>query len=142
MLESNVTSYIAWWGAGLSTLLAFLKIHDIWNNRFRIVVAYKFTSDPELGNEIIIRNLSSKPAILEHWELYHCTNRLFFKRLQSFESASFDIQDIQIQPHSSKTLSFTGPNYFSSSPKILKGRAIYIKLFIVGKKPFLKKVFK
>ena len=141
MQEVNITNYIAWWGAGLSTLLAIIKVLELWNNRFRVDIGYKFTSGPEIGNEIFIRNLSSKPIILEYWELYYCSHRWLFKKFEEFESPLLDVNDSQIQSHSSKTLVFIDQDHFSYGSKALKGRSIYIKLCVAGKKPFFKKVY-
>jgi len=33
---------IALWGAGLSTLLAFIKVWEVWSSRRRIEVSYSF----------------------------------------------------------------------------------------------------
>jgi hypothetical protein len=56
--ETNI-DYIAWWGASLSTLLALLKMLELWQNRFRIDIGHGFTGQPEQRNDIHIRNLSS-----------------------------------------------------------------------------------
>ena len=132
----DVTNYLAWWGAGLSTLLAFVKPLELWSNRFRIDIGYIFTTEPNQGNQIHIRNLSSKAIILEHWELYYCKRRWLFNTFKELESPTFDIKDIQIPAHSSKTLYFKRQNHFN-----LQGKTIYIKLCVAGKKPFYKKVF-
>jgi hypothetical protein len=63
------SSLIAWWGAGLSTLLAVVKLFELWRDRFRVDVSYNFTGNESIGNEILIRNLSSRPLILAYWEL-------------------------------------------------------------------------
>jgi hypothetical protein len=64
MPTSEISPLIAWWGAGLSTLLAFVKIWELWRDRLRIEVDYRFATDPNVGNSILIRNLSSRPLIL------------------------------------------------------------------------------
>lgn len=141
MQEVTGINYIAWWGAGLSSLLALVKLWELWSNRFRVDIGHNFTSNPEIGNEILIRNLSSNPIILEYWELHYCSRWWPFRKLEEFESPGPDTSDIQIQPHSSKTLSFLEQYHFSWSAKTLKGRKIYIKLYIAGRRPFFKKVF-
>jgi hypothetical protein len=44
------TTLIAWWGAGLSTLLAIIKVWEIWRDRFQLDVSYNFRSDGNIGN--------------------------------------------------------------------------------------------
>jgi hypothetical protein len=141
MVEATGINYIAWWGAGLSTLLAIVKLWEILKSRFRVDVGYNFTSEPEIGNNILVRNLSSNPIILEYWELHYGSYWWPFRKFEKFESPDFDTNDLQIQPHSSYKFSFTGRYYFDSSPQTLKGRKIYLKLYIAGRKPFYKKVF-
>ncbi len=70
MADGNSTSvFLAWWGAGLSTTLALVKLFELWQTRFRLEVSYNFTDSVEIGNEVFIRNLSAKPVILTYWEL-------------------------------------------------------------------------
>ena len=57
------------WGAGLSTLLAGVKLGELWRNHFRVETSYNLTGLPEEGHEIYIRNLNNRPITLEHWEL-------------------------------------------------------------------------
>ena len=140
-MEGHELNYIAWWGAILSTLLASVKLWELWRDRFRIDIGRNFTSDPNIGNEIFIRNLSSKPVLLSYWELLHGSRIWPFQKFTGFESPSQDVSDIRIEPHSSKTFLFSDADYFSLSPKSLKGRKIYMRLYIVGRRPFLKKVF-
>ncbi|WP_067987333.1 hypothetical protein [Neptuniibacter pectenicola] len=140
MPDSGV-NYIAWWGAILSTLLACIKVWEIWSNRFRLDIGHNFTSDPIQGNDILIRNLSSKPIILEYWELHYCSRWWLLRKFEEFESPGPDACDSRIEAHSSKTLSFREQYHFSWSDKALKGRSIYIKIYIAGRKPFYRKVF-
>ena len=66
---------IALWGAGLSTTLALIKIWELWSSRRRIEISYGFDGRPDVGNEIIIRNLSDKPMIVTYWELLFCKRK-------------------------------------------------------------------
>lgn len=141
MQEAAGINYIAWWGAGLSTLLAFIKLWEVWKSRFRVDIGHNFTSEPSIGNNILVRNLSSDPIILEYWELHYGSRLWPFRKYEEFESPGPDARDIQIQPHSSYKFSFTDQYHFNWSPKALKGRKIYIKLYIAGRSPFYKKVF-
>ena len=48
---------IAWWGAGLSTLLAIVKLLEFWRDRFRLEVSCNLTGSESIGNEILIRRI-------------------------------------------------------------------------------------
>jgi hypothetical protein len=135
------SSLIAWWGAGLSTLLAVVKLFELWRDRFRVDISHNFTGNESIGNEILIRNLSSRPLILAHWELLYCSGRWPGRQCESFESADFDAGDRRLEPYATHTLHFADANYFSWGQKALNGRRIFIRLHIAGRKPFLKLVY-
>jgi len=134
-------NFIAWWGAGLSTLLALVKLWEIWRDRFRLDIGSNLTSDPEIGNEIFIRNLSGYPLILSYWELLHGSGVWPFLKLSEFESPGPDASDLRIEAHSSKSFTFSEAYHFGWSEKSLKGRKIYMRLYIAGRRPILKKVY-
>ena len=121
--------YIAWWGAGLSTLLAIVKFYELWQNRVRVEVGGKFTSNENVGNEILIRNLSNRPLIITYWELLYCTGRWPLRKFDLLESAEFDDGDRRLDPHATQNFIFSDSDYFATSPKALKGRRIYIRLY-------------
>lgn len=134
------SAYIAWWGAGLSTLLALVKLYELWQNRFRVEVGCVFTSDESIGNEVLIRNLSNRPLIITYWELLYCSGRWPHTKFESFESAEFDDGDDRLDPNETRTLSFSEANYFATTPKALKGRRIYIRLYFAGRKSIIRLV--
>ena len=39
-----------------------------------------------------------------------------------------DAYDMKIEPHSSKTLNFSGMNHFSWGAKAMKGKSIYMRI--------------
>ncbi len=124
---------IALWGAGLSTLLALVKLWEIWTARRRIEVSYKFIGIPEEGNDIIIRNISGTPFIVTYWELLFCERKKLRWIPYRTEEPCADAHDMCIQQHSSKTLNFSGANYFDWGHKALSDKRIYLKLHIAGK---------
>ena len=140
-VSDPVSTLIAWWGAGLSTLLALVKFYELWRDRSRVDVSYKFTGDPSIGNEILIRNLSHRPQILAHWELLYCSGRWPRQDFESFESAENDAGDHRIEPHTTFTLRFAEANYFNWGHKALNGRSIYIRLYFAGRRAILRKVY-
>lgn len=133
---------LAWWGAGLSTLLAIVKLAELWRDRFRVVIGYRFTSDSHVGNDILIRNLSNRPLILGHWQLLHCSG--YWPRRHFFDIESADLEansDVHIAPHSTFTLNFCGADHFDWHADALNGQRIFIRLHIVGRRPVLRLVY-
>jgi hypothetical protein len=135
------TTVIAWWGAGLSTLLALIKLWELWRERFRVDTSYNFTSDTNIGNQVLIRNLTGRPFILAYWELLYCSGHWPFRKFEPIESAEHDAGDCRVDAHATQVLSFSQANHFDWGPKSLKGRRIVIRLHIAGRRPFLRMVF-
>lgn len=139
-LGSGAT-FLAWWGAGLSTLLALVKSWELWRDRFQIEVGHNLTGSIEIGNEILIRNLSGHTFILVYWELLYCEGHWPRRRFTSFESAEFDAGDRRIEPHSTYALAFAQQNYFDWGQKALRGRRIFIRLYVAGRRPIVRLVY-
>ena len=135
------SAWIAWWGAGLSTLLAIVKLFELWQDRFRVEVSYNFTSSESIGNEVLIRNLSSRPLILTYWELLYCSGRWPRRIFEPLQSANFDSGDHRLEPYATRTLHFSDQNYFSSEHKVLSGRRIFIRLHFAGRGPMLRLLY-
>lgn len=140
MVEQSF-NYVAWWGAGLSTLLALLKLWEMWRNRFRLDVGYNFTGDINVGNEIYIRNLSSKPVILSHWELFYRPYVWPFRKDKMIEDSGPFGSDNTIEPNSSITLSFCEEQHFNWSAKVMRNQRICIRLYAAGHCQVVKKVY-
>ena len=140
-MEEQGFNYIAWWGAGLSTLLAVVKLWELWRDRFRLDIGCKMTGSPDIGNEIHIRNLSGKPIILSYWELFYRPHSWPLKNDTSIASPGPDACDLKIEPHSSKTFIFREMEHFDWGWKAMKGRRIYMRLYIAGRRPVVKRVY-
>ncbi|WP_407579591.1 hypothetical protein [Citrobacter koseri] len=130
----SINSFPAWWGAILSTLLATIKIIELWRDRFRINVACTFTSDSTKGNEIKIRNISPKPIILEHWEIHKSTGFWPFSKRVTVCEKEYDSGDISIQPSKTHNFTIKDENYFSTAFSKRKNTKFYIKLLLAGKR--------
>ena len=89
---------LALWGAGLSTVLALVKMWELWSSRGRIEVSYGFSGGP-YGNNIIIRNLSDKLMILTYWELLFCERKGLKWIPYRNENPAEDTKDIFISAH-------------------------------------------
>lgn len=134
-------SFLAWWGAGLSTLLAIVKLWELWRDRVRVDISHNFREGMERGNDILIRNLSPHPLILEHWELAYCSGRWPRRSFEHLSLHEPDSGDIRIEEHSSHTLHFANESYFAWGDKALRGRKIAIRLYFAGRKSILRPVY-
>jgi hypothetical protein len=128
-LEIEATTFMSVWGAILSTVLAFLKIYEYWSNRFRIEVSPVFRSIPEIGNDININNLSSKPVLLEYMELYVINDG----KEKCIWSPEDSLINVRIEPYDTKTFNFSEADYFGWDKK-----PVYIRLYFAGKKQITK----
>ena len=133
---------LALWGALLSTLLAAVKLWELWSSRLRVEVSHNFTGSESIGNEVIIRNLGSRPFLITYWELLW-RQRSFIRWKQSHSIGADEYnEDIKVGPHSSIKLTFREENHFDWGASALRGRTIFIRLYIAGKsKPILRKVY-
>lgn len=133
--------WISLWAGIVSTALAVIKIYETWRDRSRIDVSLFTTSSEVHGNELQIRNLSDKPIFIIHWELFAAHDAKGKRDCFSIESGDFDSRDISLAPHSSLHWSFSEANFFSTEDKFLKGRSIYLKLWIAGRRPWTQKIY-
>jgi hypothetical protein len=138
----QITDLVAIWGAALSTLLACVKLWEMWIKRSRIEVSYNFTGNEDVGNEIILRNLSATPLLITWWELMWQHRRwLRWKDSKRISPDEF-FNDLVLKAHSSSRLSFQGPTYFDWSHGSLGRNSIYIRLHIAGRsRPAVFKVY-
>lgn len=138
------SAIVPWWGAVLSTALAAVKGFELWRDRFRIRTSYSLTTDAERGNGVSILNLSGRPVILQHWELLRGTTCWFDRRLTPLtdnvamhdEPASH-----RIDAYDTHTITLADEYHFDWGPKALQGQSIYLRLYIAGRRPILKKVY-
>lgn len=135
------STYIAWWGACLSTVLAGVKLWELWRDRFQLDVSFNFRSVPELGNDIFIRNLSGRPLILTFWEVVYCSGRWPRRTFDPLEFADPNNGDCKVDPHGTHTLHFADANYFHWGHIALNGRSIFVRLHVAGRRPILRKVY-
>lgn len=134
-----MTAMLAWWGAGLSTLLAAVRLFEFWRNRFRIEVDPHLRGHPDQGNTIFVRNLSGYPVVMTHWELIWSSRR--WPRLEPSRCMQPDDSgDICIGAGSSRALEFEGQEYFRWDRNSLAGRRIYLRLHFAGKRAVLREV--
>jgi hypothetical protein len=136
------TSLLAMWGAFLSTLLAAVKLWELWRSRLRLDIGYNFTGSEEIGNEIIIRNLSGTPFLITYWELLWRQRTFLHWKQSHLIGPEEDNEDIKVGAHSSIKLTFREQNHFDWGVSALRGRTIFVRLHIAGKsRPVLRKVY-
>jgi hypothetical protein len=126
---------IAAWGAVLSTILA---IREYWKSRLQVKIGFSTASIPDVGNKVMIRNNSNMPIIVTYWEIVFRRFRFLPFSESSCTGPDEYFTDFRIPEHSSKILEFTDQDYFSCSPKALKGRKLYFRMYVSGKRlPFV-----
>ena len=132
--------YLSIWAALLSTILAVIKVWETWQKRMRLQTGYNFTSDPDIGNEVIIQNPSDTPVMISYWELLWA--RRSWPKLRSTNGRFPDEGrcDITIAPHSSHTLRFVGEDHWDGRPD--GGQKLFLRLHIVGRRPVTMVVYK
>ena len=127
-------TFLALWGAFLSTLLAVVKLREVWRDRLRIDVGHSFTDHPDIGNEIFIRNLSRYPLILSYWELFSLSGYWPFHIRSTVVMPHEGARDIRIEAHSTFTLTFTGLDHFDWKPDAQKRTQLCLRLHIAGRR--------
>lgn len=137
----QISDWIAIWGAVISTLLATKEIFQWWHDRDRFDASLTTSSNVDAGHNLKITNLSSKTILISHWELFLSFDRKGKKGYQCIVFEDFDSHDISMDPRTSKQLHFSEGDYFSISEKSLQGRSIYLKLWIAGRSPWVKKLY-
>lgn len=126
---------LAAWGAVLSTSLAVIKFVEMWKQRFRVVATYQFTSDPNIGNEVILTNLAAKPVLVSYWTLEWTVRRLCFLRRVVDEIEPEDMGGrLTIPPHGDIPLLFREFDHFAWSPVSRPKQRLYIRLNLAGRR--------
>jgi hypothetical protein len=129
------------WGAGLSTILAGIKIWEIYRDRKRMLVSYLFAGNDETGDKITLQNLSKSALMIEHWELLWVTRKFFFlKKIVPIHIFNYENGHLNLPASSTQSLDFNGQYHFNWNPEIENNVKLFIKLRIVGRKRFLMKV--
>ncbi|CAH1546168.1 MULTISPECIES: hypothetical protein [Vibrio] len=138
-MSIDLSVVLSIWGAVVSTGLAFLKIKEVYNNRFKVGTSYVFRSDAEYGNEISIQNLSNTPILLNYMEVYYRPKGLlsWFEAPKQLWSPEDEMLNDRIEPHSGVTFPFAHGDHFT-----WENRKIYVRLYFAGKKAFEKRVDK
>lgn len=138
-MSINLSEWLSLWGALLSTVLAFLKIKEEYNNWFRIGTSYVFCDDDKYGNDISIQNLSNTPVLLDYMVVYSIPKGFFsfFSSKDEIWSPEDEILNDRIEPQAAKIYHFVNFEHFD-----WKNKKIYVKLNFAGKKVIVKRINK
>jgi len=134
-MSISLTFALSVWAAVLSTVLSFLKIQEYWINRFKIDISLIYRSHPELGNDISIKNLSSKPILLESMEIYSKKGIWPFSKITYLWTPEDSWLNARIESIDTKVYTFSEADYFSWSRK-----DIYVRLHVAGKRIIDRKI--
>ena len=129
------------WGAGLSTLLAILKLVEFWRDRFRLEVDYDFSTDPHEGNRIVVRNLTARPITIPYRELLMRRRWAVLRKREEIPLTDEQPCDVSIPAHASHTFEFKEQSHFSLKSKLLAGKTIYLRVWLAGRRPITLKVY-
>lgn len=138
--DVTVSMIVSWWGAFVATVLAIIKVMETLRDRTRIDVGASFTTSVNVGHEIRIRNLSPRPVVLTHWEIYYASK--FWHKLgrKDIETREIDTPDTTLSASTTHTLGFNDENYFSINHKKMQSRAIYIEIYFAGRRRIRRKI--
>ena len=91
---------------------------EAWQNRIRVDVSGALTSDPRIGHTVRIRNVGTKPLVLQHWEIQ--AGRFLRRKHVESSAAIFggEMHDDTLDPMRAKTLEFKDMYYFGAPGKL------------------------
>ena len=126
-----MTTFLALWGAALSSVLGLLKVHEEWQKRqLRVEVEGIFTGYAEVGNIIYIRNLGLKPIIVTHWEVVCFSGRWPQRKERSLHDAGcgYPVDGVRIDVQHSHQLVFADIDHFDGMKQV-----VYVRLWVAGR---------
>jgi hypothetical protein len=131
MLRDGLSIALALWGAVLSTVLAGIKIWEVRREGIRLTTFYRFHSDPAVGNDVIIQNLSKSPVMITFWSLHwvrrHWGRSIIIDGRFPEEGGS----NLTIAPFSQHVLSF---DYIEWGARAVHKAKLWLVLHIVGRR--------
>ena len=121
-------------GAGMGIVLSIIKAWETFRDLPRIVISSHFSIE-EIGDSITITNLSNKAINIDGYTLFLAKSKRRKREYDYIETGNEGFPfNLQIQAFSNKTLTFTDQYRFSDSIKRLKGKKLYMTLYIIGRK--------
>jgi hypothetical protein len=128
--------FLAAWGAVLSTLLASIKVYELWSQeRVRLTASFFCSGRGGQSDKITITNLSKKPLHITSWKIVWRSVKKDLISLQVAPGRDFsDLTSFTIGSHASHLIEFSEIDKFDTNFKISDGRKLYIDLIIAGQK--------
>jgi hypothetical protein len=125
---------VAWWGAGLSSILGATAIFDRFFKKPLPQTSYALSTSHEQGNKVSLINGTSVPIMIQHWEIFWGDSRALnlWGRPPVAERRYDDHGVLVIQPYSAHDWTFTGQQRFSWP--MGDGQQLYVSLRVVGRK--------
>lgn len=133
-MEFTTSDYIAMYAAVVSTVVLFIQITEKIKNHYRIEVSLNTDDARYESNKLNIKNLSGKPIMVECLELEWRKGFWPFKKTQKIHiEDNYFFENIVINSHDNKIISFNEENYFNADKLWKEGKELYIKLQLAGK---------
>jgi hypothetical protein len=125
-------------GLILSLILGAIQIYQfVRGSRLDLSAISNLTSDPEIGNDILVQNASGTPASVYYLDLAWVkpTGRFWrphwLRKIESSDSPLLDSYcNIPIPPHGQKSFHFSHGDYFTWGSGLKYD--IYLRLWLVG----------
>ena len=123
-MATGLTLVLAFWGAALSTVLGLIQLGD---RRVKVDLGWDFRPAGLGGKTIEINNLSNRPVLIQHWELFTLTG--FLRRNGRQIESSFDTTgSLRIEAYDRHVLTFDEGEYF-----MVKDRErLYLRIRVAG----------
>jgi len=122
----------------ISAILAAIRVYEfVCSWRLGLSVKPALTSDPEIGNDIVVLNASNTPANIYFLDLVWLDRRWFrrlpgFRKVVNCESPIDLNRNITVPPHGQGTISFSEADYFAWGAALKED--IYLRLWLVGRR--------
>lgn len=126
---------LAIWASLVSTMLAGIKILEVWRDRLQLTTSRNFAAPGHGGNEIIIENPSKTPVMISYWELLWIKQRHLRKETTGGRFPPDEgYCSITILGHGRHVLTFDDAEYFDWGQSTTSKGKLYLKLHIVGRR--------
>ena len=123
-MATVLTLVLACWGAALSTVLGLMQLSD---RRVKIHVGWEFRPNGLGGKTIEINNLSNRPVLVQHWELFALTGCVRRKR-RNIQSAADLTGSFRVEPYDRYVLTFDEAYYF----EVEDHERLYLSIYVAG----------
>jgi hypothetical protein len=131
MVGGDLRDWLSAWGAGLATILAAMKIWEVFlKDRVRLASSYSFTNQEGEPDEIIIVNLSPVPVQVASWSLVW--RPTMFHWATPIDVTPFNAGRFKVEAKGSHTLTFDEDVKFEWGYRNAANRKLCLDLRIFG----------